>query len=175
MESRRRAGCPPDDRRHVQRRERAKGYSRPRNPARSCPRRPARGRFRHPRRSTGTSREIRRPLRVGTFVCTVQRASCRCIVLAARGTKHGHGAPCTLHRARRYVQYAMTYPEHFVEPMRLELTQLGVDELRTAADVDAAVRKTPGTLLIVVNSVCRCAAGKARPGVALALRHQTRP
>jgi bacilliredoxin len=69
----------------------------------------------------------------------------------------------------------MPYPEHFVEPMRLELTQLGVEELRTAAEVDAAVRKTPGTLMIVVNSVCGCAAGKARPGVALALRHQTRP
>jgi putative YphP/YqiW family bacilliredoxin len=63
----------------------------------------------------------------------------------------------------------------FVAPMRQELTRLGVEELRTAADVDAAVRGTPGTLMIVVNSVCGCAAGRARPGVALALRHSTRP
>lgn len=59
--------------------------------------------------------------------------------------------------------------------MREELTRLGVEELRTAADVDAAVADTPGTLMIVVNSVCGCAAGKARPGLALALGHQTRP
>jgi putative YphP/YqiW family bacilliredoxin len=63
----------------------------------------------------------------------------------------------------------------FVAPMRQELTRLGVEELRTVADVDAAVTKTPGTLMIVVNSVCGCAAGKARPGIALALRHRTRP
>ena len=59
--------------------------------------------------------------------------------------------------------------------MRQELTRLGVEELRTAADVDAAVSSTPGTLMIVVNSVCGCAAGKARPGVALALEHPIRP
>jgi putative YphP/YqiW family bacilliredoxin len=69
----------------------------------------------------------------------------------------------------------MPYPEFFVAPMRLELTNLGVEELRTAAEVDAAVRDTAGTLMVVVNSVCGCAAGKARPGVALALRHHTRP
>jgi putative YphP/YqiW family bacilliredoxin len=69
----------------------------------------------------------------------------------------------------------MPYPEHFVEPMRRELTSLGVTELRTPQDVDAAVRDTPGTLMIVVNSVCGCAAGRARPGVALALRHAVRP
>ncbi len=69
----------------------------------------------------------------------------------------------------------MPYPEFFVEPMRLELTRLGVEELRTPADVDSAVRTTPGTLMIVVNSVCGCAAGKARPGIALALQHETRP
>ena len=68
----------------------------------------------------------------------------------------------------------MPYPEFFVEPMREELTRLGVEELRTAADVDAAVT-TPGTLLIVVNSICGCAAGKARPGIAQALSHHTRP
>ena len=59
--------------------------------------------------------------------------------------------------------------------MREELTRLGVQELRTAADVDAAVTETPGTLMIVVNSICGCAAGKARPGVALALTHRVRP
>jgi putative YphP/YqiW family bacilliredoxin len=69
----------------------------------------------------------------------------------------------------------MTYPEQFVAPMRQELTRFGVQELRTAEAVDAAVAGTPGTLMIVVNSVCGCAAGKARPGVALALRHRTRP
>ena len=59
--------------------------------------------------------------------------------------------------------------------MRDELTRLGVQELRTAADVDAAVTNTPGTLMIVVNSICGCAAGKARPGVALALEHPVHP
>ena len=59
--------------------------------------------------------------------------------------------------------------------MRADLTAIGVEELRTAADVDAAVRETPGTLMLVVNSVCGCAAGKARPGVALALRQGNKP
>ena len=53
----------------------------------------------------------------------------------------------------------MPYPEFFIAPMRKELTDLGVKELRTPADVDAAVNDTPGTLMIVVNSVCGCAAG----------------
>src|SRR5215207_573540 len=69
----------------------------------------------------------------------------------------------------------MPYPEPFIAPMREELTRLGVQELRTAADVDAAVHNTQGTLMIVVNSICGCAAGKARPGVALALAHEVRP
>ena len=68
----------------------------------------------------------------------------------------------------------MPYPEMFVAPMRQDLTRHGVDELRTAAEVDAAV-KAPGTLMLVVNSVCGCAAGKARPGVVLALGHTVRP
>jgi putative YphP/YqiW family bacilliredoxin len=59
--------------------------------------------------------------------------------------------------------------------MRADLTRAGVEELRTAADVDAAVQTTKGTLLIVVNSVCGCAAGKARPGVALSLQHRNKP
>jgi putative YphP/YqiW family bacilliredoxin len=69
----------------------------------------------------------------------------------------------------------MPYPEFFVEPMRQELTQLGIEELRTPADVDSAVTNGRGTLMIVVNSVCGCAAGKARPGIALALRHGNKP
>lgn len=67
------------------------------------------------------------------------------------------------------------YPEFFIAPMREELTRLGVKELRTAKDVDDAVAGQPGTLMLVVNSVCGCAAGRARPGVALALQHGTRP
>ena len=67
------------------------------------------------------------------------------------------------------------YPEFFVAPMREELTRLGIKELRTAQDVDDAVGKTAGTLMVVVNSVCGCAAGRARPGVALALRHDSKP
>ena len=67
------------------------------------------------------------------------------------------------------------YPEFFIAPMREELTRLGVKELRTPRDVDTAVTGESGTLMLVVNSVCGCAAGKARPGVALALRHGTRP
>ena len=68
----------------------------------------------------------------------------------------------------------MPYPEHFVAPMREELTRLGFEELRTPGQVDAAVDRQ-GTVMIVVNSVCGCAAGKARPGVALALNHRVRP
>jgi putative YphP/YqiW family bacilliredoxin len=59
--------------------------------------------------------------------------------------------------------------------MRQELTDLGVRELRTPAEVEAAVTGTAGTLMIIVNSVCGCAAGKARPGIALALRNGAKP
>ena len=69
----------------------------------------------------------------------------------------------------------MTYPEFLVAPMRQELTSLGVRELRTAADVDGALGERGQTVMVIVNSVCGCAAGKARPGVALALRHDTKP
>ena len=68
----------------------------------------------------------------------------------------------------------MPYPEPFIAPMRAELTRLGIKELRTPADVDDAVR-AKGTVMIVVNSICGCAAGKARPGIALALQHAKRP
>ena len=67
------------------------------------------------------------------------------------------------------------YPELFIAPMREELTRLGVRELRTAAEVDDALTKTSGTVMVVVNSICGCAAGKARPGIALALQHPVRP
>ena len=69
----------------------------------------------------------------------------------------------------------MRYPEAFVAPMRAELARLGVEEFRTPDDVDLAVSGTQGTLMIIVNSICGCAAGKARPGVALALQHRLRP
>jgi putative YphP/YqiW family bacilliredoxin len=59
--------------------------------------------------------------------------------------------------------------------MRQELTRLGVAELRTAAAVDASLKDTPGTTLVVVNSVCGCAARNARPAVAMALGHARRP
>ena len=68
----------------------------------------------------------------------------------------------------------MAYPEPFIAPMRAELTRLGVRELRDVDAVDAAVAAR-GTTLVIVNSVCGCAAGKARPGVALALQHARRP
>lgn len=68
----------------------------------------------------------------------------------------------------------MPYPEPFIAPMRAELTRLGVKELRTPEQVDDAVR-SDGTVMIVVNSVCGCAAGKARPGIALALQHAHKP
>src|SRR5687767_2845863 len=68
----------------------------------------------------------------------------------------------------------MPYPEPFIAPMRAELTRLGFQELRTPEQVDEAVR-TKGTVMIVVNSVCGCAAGKARPGIALALQHARVP
>jgi putative YphP/YqiW family bacilliredoxin len=69
----------------------------------------------------------------------------------------------------------MMYDERFVAPMRQELTQLGVEELRTAAEVDAKLKERQGTALVVVNSVCGCAARNARPAVAAALQHAVRP
>ena len=68
----------------------------------------------------------------------------------------------------------MPYPEFLIAPMREELTDVGFTELRTAPDVDRAVTEK-GTTLVVVNSVCGCAAGKARPGIARAMQHATRP
>lgn len=69
----------------------------------------------------------------------------------------------------------MPYPEEWVQPMREELTRIGFEELRTPEAVDNAVNNSQGTLMIVVNSICGCAAGKARPGIASALKHHARP
>jgi putative YphP/YqiW family bacilliredoxin len=66
------------------------------------------------------------------------------------------------------------YPELMVMPMREELTRFGIRETRTAEEVDQAV-KQPGTTMIVVNSICGCAAGKMRPGVRAALQNETKP
>ena len=69
----------------------------------------------------------------------------------------------------------MPYPESFIGPMRQELTRLGVQELRSARDVDEVLARKGSTVMIVVNSMCGCAAGKARPGIALALQHANTP
>ena len=69
----------------------------------------------------------------------------------------------------------MTYPEQFIAPMRADLTRYGVEEARTPADVDRLLAPGSGTVLMVVNSICGCAAGKARPAIGLALQHAARP
>ena len=69
----------------------------------------------------------------------------------------------------------MRYPEEFIGPMRQELTRLGVQETRTPEEVDAVLGPNAGTVLMVINSMCGCAAGRARPGIALALRHASVP
>jgi putative YphP/YqiW family bacilliredoxin len=69
----------------------------------------------------------------------------------------------------------MMYDERMVVPMRQELTRLGVEELRTAAQVDEKLKTANGTALVVVNSVCGCAARNARPAVATALEHAVKP
>ena len=69
----------------------------------------------------------------------------------------------------------MPYSEMLIKPMREDLTRLVVEETRTPEAVDAAIQNTAGTVLVVVNSVCGCAAGKARPGIAQALQHNVRP
>jgi putative YphP/YqiW family bacilliredoxin len=66
------------------------------------------------------------------------------------------------------------YPELMIVPMREELTRLGIKEARTASEVDQAVA-APGTTMVVVNSVCGCAAGRLRPAVRMALQHATKP
>lgn len=69
----------------------------------------------------------------------------------------------------------MRYNEMLVIPMRRDLTQYGVEETRTPEELDAALAPNSGTVLVVVNSVCGCAAGKARPAVGMALRNAVRP
>jgi bacilliredoxin len=67
------------------------------------------------------------------------------------------------------------YPEEMVRPMREELTSAGFREMRTAEEVDAVLGQSAGTVLVMVNSICGCAAGKARPGVLRAVQHSARP
>jgi putative YphP/YqiW family bacilliredoxin len=67
------------------------------------------------------------------------------------------------------------YPEIMLVPMREELTRLGIEELRTAEDVDRALAQKTGTTMVVVNSICGCAAGRMRPAVRMALQNAIRP
>jgi putative YphP/YqiW family bacilliredoxin len=69
----------------------------------------------------------------------------------------------------------MPYPEIMIRPMREDLTRLGVEEMKTVEAVDETIKNSQGTLMVVVNSICGCAAGKARPGVALALQNEVKP
>src|SRR5215210_5161243 len=69
----------------------------------------------------------------------------------------------------------MPYSEILIKPMREDLTRLGVEETRTPEQVDEVIKNSTGTVMMIVNSVCGCAAGKARPGVALALQHDVKP
>jgi putative YphP/YqiW family bacilliredoxin len=69
----------------------------------------------------------------------------------------------------------MPYNPALVAPMRAEVTRLGAKELTSAAEVDAALGDQRGSMLVFVNSVCGCAAGNARPALALALRHSVVP
>ncbi|MBV9302674.1 MAG: BrxA/BrxB family bacilliredoxin [Acidobacteriaceae bacterium] len=69
----------------------------------------------------------------------------------------------------------MRYPEQLIAPMRQDLTQYGVLEIRTREAVDEILKPGSGTVLVIINSVCGCAAGKARPAVGMALAHRTRP
>jgi len=67
------------------------------------------------------------------------------------------------------------YPDIMVMPMREELTRLGITEVRTAEEVDHAISNQPGTTMLMVNSICGCAAGRMRPAVRLALQNSIRP
>ena len=73
------------------------------------------------------------------------------------------------------MQNQMMYDERFITPMRQELTRLGVEEMRTAPEVEARLKEATGTTLLVVNSMCGCAARNARPAVAAALGNDARP
>ena len=67
------------------------------------------------------------------------------------------------------------YPEIMVIPMRGELTRIGIQELRTAGEVDRAIVDQPGTTMVIVNSICGCAAGRMRPAIRVALQNSVRP
>src|SRR4029077_17765446 len=69
----------------------------------------------------------------------------------------------------------MVYPDELTAPMRADLTQYGVEEARTPADVDRLLAPGNGTVMMVVNSVCGCAAGRARPALGMGLPHPVRP
>jgi|SRR6185369_2911062 len=69
----------------------------------------------------------------------------------------------------------MPYPEYICAPMRDELTSVGFEELKTPEEVDETIPNSKGTVLLVMNSVCGCAAGTARPGVKKALQGDKRP
>ena len=69
----------------------------------------------------------------------------------------------------------MPYSEILIKPMREDLTRIGIEETRTPEEVERAIGDSQGTLMVVVNSVCGCAAGKARPGIAMALQSEARP
>lgn len=74
-----------------------------------------------------------------------------------------------------FFQMAPGYPPEMTEPMRAELTRIGVEDLRTPEQVDEVLAPASGTVLVVVNSICGCAAGNARPGVARAMRNEKLP
>jgi len=69
----------------------------------------------------------------------------------------------------------VAYSEVLIAPMRADLTRHGVEEARTPADVDRLLAPGSGSVLMIVNSVCGCAAGRARPAVGMALKHSARP
>ncbi|MDQ4122014.1 MAG: BrxA/BrxB family bacilliredoxin [Acidobacteriota bacterium] len=69
----------------------------------------------------------------------------------------------------------MPYPEIMIHGMRQELARLGIEETKTPEQVKEAIEKTEGTLMVVVNSVCGCAAGGVRPGIAMALQNEAKP
>ncbi len=69
----------------------------------------------------------------------------------------------------------MPYDPMLVQPMRDELTQIGIQELRTSSDVEQFMKQVEGSALVMINSVCGCAAGNARPGIRMALQHKIKP
>ena len=75
----------------------------------------------------------------------------------------------------RLPQHQAIYDERMVAPMRQELTRIGFQELRTPDQVDGALKDAPGTTLVVVNSICGCAARNARPAVTMALKGESKP